>query len=285
MLTSILDAGITEKVVRLGTRSSDERIAKYTLGELEKLPQAEISMFDRSMKQQYAIMKQCEERLSNAAASIRLPLASWEEIEELISTRHGYHYNSIRFPPPWIDTFAHLKWDEEDREGEFEEIRRKGKRKTTVRKPGYRTMYGIWREGVDIHFLQQTSPASFKPRRGNQNGFSGGSILSDPKRLFDSLYEAIPSVPRTNRSLDQLLRSSDVWNMSLTERARLADEWESDIRAQAYESQLEHYRTVKADFEEECQINDEMRDDVRSLELDLSDACSKQLLLGSSPSA
>ncbi|PIL30184.1 hypothetical protein GSI_07762 [Ganoderma sinense ZZ0214-1] len=267
MLTSVLDAGITEKVVRLGTRSSDERIAQYTLGELER--RAGVSAFDYSMKQQYAIMKQCEEGLYNTMASIRLPLASWEEIEEFLCINYGDHYDSIQFPPPWISRLAQLKWEEEDLQGAFEEVKRKGKKKRTVIKPGYRTMYSIWREGVDIHFLQQTYPARSKPPKGNQGGYDGSSgirsLLSNPHKLFASIgfYDAIPRVPRTDRSLGLLRESSDVWNMSLAERARLADEWEAGIRARAYESQLEYYRSMKADFEEECRINDEMRDDAR----------------------
>ncbi|KAI1789279.1 hypothetical protein LXA43DRAFT_590107 [Ganoderma leucocontextum] len=268
MLTSVLDAGITEKVVRLGTRSSDERIAQYTLDKLEKL--ADASTFNRSMNQQYAIMKQCEERLTNTMASIRLPLASWEEIEEFIGTYHADLYDSIQTPPFWIAELARLKWEDEDLEGQFEEVRRKGKKKWSVNKPGHRTMYGVWREGIDIHFLQQTSPASSKPRKGNQGGYDrsrNGFLLANPHKFFASLklgyQDRIPLVPRTNRPLDKLLASSNVWTMSLAERARLADEWEEDIRAQAYESQLEYYTDMKQEYKEECQINDDMRDEAR----------------------
>nr|VWO97727.1 N/A [Ganoderma boninense] len=287
MLTSVLDAGITEKVVRLGTRSSDERIAQYTLGELER--RAGVSAFDRTMKQQYAIMKQSEEHLSNTIASIRLPLASWEEIEEFLCVHYGDHYESIQFPPPWISKVTQMKWTEEDLEGEFEEVRRKGKKRQTIKKPGHRTMYSIWREGVDIHFLQQTSPARSKPPKGNQGEYGGSSrirsLLSNPRQLFASIgfHDTIPLVPRTNRPIYQLLRSFDVWDMSLAERARLADEWEADIRAKAYESQLGYYRAMKVEFEEECRLNDEMRDDVCSLPLRCSYACSTQFPGPSSP--
>lgn len=287
MLTSVLDAGITEKVIRLGTRSSDERIAQYTLDNIEKL--AAVSTFDRSTKRQYASMKQCEERLTDTMASIRLPLASWEMIEEFLGIYHADHYDSIQSPPSWIAELARLKWEEEDLEGEFEEVRRKGKKKWSVRKPGHRTMYGIWREGVDIHFLQQTSPASSKPRRGNQGGYGGfriGSLLADPRKLFAScdLEDRIPPVPRTNRPLRQLLGSPNVWNMSLAERALLADEWEADIRAQAYESQLAHYGYMKEDFKEECRVLDEMRDEVCSLAFYLHYTCSARFI-GPSPPA
>ena len=88
MVTSVLDAKITEKIVRLGTRSSDERIAEYTLDKLEKLASA--STLDRSMKRQYAKMKELEERMTKTITSIRLPLLNWEKIEEYLDIQqHG----------------------------------------------------------------------------------------------------------------------------------------------------------------------------------------------------
>ena len=72
MVTSVLDARITEKIVRLGTRSADERIAQYTLDKLEKL--ASEAVLNRSMKRQYAKMKKLEEALTRTMTSILLPL-------------------------------------------------------------------------------------------------------------------------------------------------------------------------------------------------------------------
>ena len=80
MLKSVLDAGITTKLVRLGTRSTDEHVMLYTLDKLEKTASA--SNMDRSFKRQYAIMKKLEEQMTTVMTSIRLPRLTWDKIEE-----------------------------------------------------------------------------------------------------------------------------------------------------------------------------------------------------------
>ncbi|PIL26781.1 hypothetical protein GSI_11117 [Ganoderma sinense ZZ0214-1] len=276
MVTSVLDAKITEKIVRLGTRSSDERIGEYTLDKLEKLAAA--STLDRSMKRQYAKMKELEERMTKTMTSIRLPLLNWEKIEEYLDIHYPEHAERVRVPPFWIVELATQKWDEEDEEGEFQEVKGKGKNKKTVDKTVSRTMYGIWRSAVDIDFIQQKPPAPSPPtqaasQKGKEKQIARAPIdiqpqplplLADPSAFFATLgFAGLPPVPSKNRPLGELLRDPNVWQMSMSERSRLAADWEEKIRRLAYTSQLDHYKSLKEEYKEACQEHDDMRDEVR----------------------
>ncbi|KAI1789230.1 hypothetical protein LXA43DRAFT_1155066 [Ganoderma leucocontextum] len=270
MVTSVLDAKITQKIVRLGTRSSDERIAEYTLDKLEKLAAA--STLDRSMRRQYAKMKELEERMTKTMTSIRLPLLNWDAIEQYLDIHYPEHAEFIRTPPFWIVELASQKWDEEEEEGEFQKVERKGKNKKTVDSTVSRTMYGIWRAGVDVDFIQQKPPAppSAAPQKGKQKQVAPvdaqpQSLLADPNAFFAALGFAgmIPPVPSKNRPLNDLLRDPNVWQMSLLERTRLAADWEWKIRSLAYLSQLDHYKSLKEEYKEACQEHDDMRDEIR----------------------
>ncbi|TBU41804.1 hypothetical protein BD309DRAFT_964525 [Dichomitus squalens] len=266
MVTSVLDAEITQKIVRLGTRSADERIAEYTLDKLEKL--ASEATLNRSMKRQYAKMKELEERLTKTMNSILLPLLTWEKIEQHLDIHYPDHADSLRIPPFWIAEFASQKWAEEDQEGEFQEVTRKGNKKKTVDKTVARTLYGVWRSGSDVHFLQQqpaAPPTSKKGKQVTDLSIQAQSLLANPSAFFDSLGFAglIPPIPGKNRPLDELLRDPRLWQMSLLERARLADEWEKKIRWLAYTSQQDHYKSLKEEYREACKEHDDMRDEVR----------------------
>ncbi|RDX40863.1 hypothetical protein OH76DRAFT_1412593 [Lentinus brumalis] len=268
MLTSVLDADITKKVVRLGTRSSDERISQYTLDKLEKLAAA--STLDRSMKRQYAIMKGLEERMLKTMTSIRLPVLDWDKIEEYLDIHFVEHAEVIRMPPFWIAQLAELKRLEEEQEGEFQKVDHKKKGKTNaVDASVSHTLYGFWREGFDLQYIQQQPPAPTpRSKKGKQREDAAPdvsqSFLTNPLAFFASLgFSFLPPVPGTNRPLNYLLGDSRVWAMSMPERSRLAEEWERKIRTLAYDSRLDEYRRLKEEYEEACKDHDDMRDEIR----------------------
>jgi len=120
MVNLVLDAKITEKIVRLGTRSSDERISEYTLSKLERLATA--PTLDRSIKRQYAAMKRLEETMTETMTSIRLPLLSWDEIEKYLDIHYPEHADRFREPPFWITKLVEMKQEEEEKEGDFTQV-------------------------------------------------------------------------------------------------------------------------------------------------------------------
>lgn len=283
MVTSVLDAEITQKIVRLGTRSSDERISEYTLDKLERLATA--PTLDRSIKRQYGVMKRLEEEMTNTMTSIRLPLLAWSEIEKYLDIHYPEHADSFRAPPFWIAEFAKLKWMEEEQEGEFQEVKhgKKGKNQQTVVDSSVsRTLYGFWRQALDLQFVQQkpiVNPPQANKGKGKEKEkervqanaaadlkVTQFSLLTDPPAFFASLGFGgqTPPVPSQNRPLEPLLRFANVWAMSAHERTRLAAEWEKRIRNMAYTSKVDQYTRLKAEYKEACKEYDEMRDEVRS---------------------
>ena len=233
------------------------------------------------MKRQYAKMKELEERMTKMMTSIRLPLLNWEKIEEYLDIHYPEHAERIRVPPFWIVELASQKWDEEDEEGEFQEVQKRkgGKNKKTVEGTVARTMYGIWRSGIDISFILQKpppappTPATSESKKGKEKQVAPAPtatqpqplpLLADPSAFFASLgFAGLPPVPSKNRPLGELLRDPNVWQMSLPERLRLAVDWERKIRFLAYTSQLDHYKSLKDEYKEACQEHDDMRDEVR----------------------
>ncbi len=55
MLLSVLDDHITDRLVRLGSRTTDDRIAEFNLIKLEQMAGA--TDLDRSIRREYAVMK------------------------------------------------------------------------------------------------------------------------------------------------------------------------------------------------------------------------------------
>ncbi|KXN84450.1 NFX1-type zinc finger-containing protein 1, partial [Leucoagaricus sp. SymC.cos] len=281
MVTSVLDANITKNIVRLGTRSSDERVSEYTLRyKLEKL-ETEPAM-DRTIRRQYGIMKTLEAQVMKTMTSIRLPLLSWEKIEEFLDIHYPKHADMFRIPPYWIAELAELKRQEEETLGEFQEMKRRkrGKEEQTVESSISKTIYGIWRQGFDLQFIQQMPPAPPGQQKENQcadmdsDPQAPASLLTDPVAFFASLgFEEgqTPLVPSNDRQVTELLYYANVWSMSDRERSRLVDEWERRIRNMAFESQLDEYIELKERYKDACQVYDDMRNEIRRRILDNSD--------------
>lgn len=276
MVTSVLDAGITDKLVRLGTRSTDERIMQYTLDKLEKVASA--STMDRSFRRQYAEMKKLEEQMTRVMTAIRLPLLDWDEIEKYLDIHYPEHANAFRMPPYWVAELSGLMWAEEAESGEWQDVKKKNaKKKETVESSVRHTLYGFWRAGKDIQFLQVRPPQEVSPPQNEkgkgkevasslQEGDEKQSFLSNPVAFFESLgfVGMVPPVPALTRPLGDLLKQSGVWAMSLDERTRLAGDWEQRIRKLAYESQLHHYKSLRDEYKDACKTYDDMRDEVRT---------------------
>ncbi|KAL7277033.1 hypothetical protein ACG7TL_008877 [Trametes sanguinea] len=279
MLTSVLDAGITHNVVRLGTRSSDERVSQYTLDKLEKV--AATAQMDRAFRRQYATMKKLEEQMSKVMTSIRLPLVSWDTIETYLDIHYPEHADTFRMPPFWINELSGLMWAEEEQHGEWQETKKKGHKKTeTVDNSVSRTMYGFWRVGKDLQFLQIPPSQTAQAQKGKEVMAHApdaddivAPLLANPVDFFERLGfgGAMPTIPTSNRPLSALQRFANVWAMSASERTRLADDWEQKIRRNAYVSQLQHYNALREEYKEACKDYDDMKDENRRRLLRQSD--------------
>ena len=100
MLNSILDAKITKKFVRLGSQSSDERIAEYSLRNLEKTF-TDASM-NRQIGREYAIKKKLEEEMRKVMEDIQIPEPTEEQIKDYLEMNWEEHLSMMYDPPFWI---------------------------------------------------------------------------------------------------------------------------------------------------------------------------------------
>ena len=281
MLTSILDAGITEKVVRLGSQSTDERIAEYSLRNLEKT--FDDASTNRQIRREYAAKKSIEQAMYKVMEDIQIPEPTEDQIKEYLRMNWGDHLSMMYDPPFWIVEYADRLWGSEAEEGDWKVTGKKGKGKEQSHLMA-RTYYGLWKRGLDIAFIQPPQPhfvtvelsKKQKKKQGGQDA-QPNVIFVPPtqqeqemyrERMFEFFSELgfvglVPAVPTGNRPFVQLQDSPGVWAMSLEERQRLAEHWEEEMRRLAYHNHLGEYMKLRARYDEACEKYEAVSDEVR----------------------
>lgn len=266
MLTEILESNITTSLVRLGSRSSDPRIAEYTLDKLEKL--SDKSNLDRSIGRQFGIMKDLETQMTEVMTSIQLPLVSWESVDSYLNIHYPEHLQGFEAPPFWIQSlFERMRMDAEQN-GEWKEVDRKGKQRGDDSQL-VGTLYEFWKVGRDIDFITPVViPATPGKKAAKRNKASQAApkvgLLPDMLEFFENLGfgSATPPIPMDSRPTHTLRRVSNIWSMSLQERQRLAREWEQEIRAMAYQTHLSEYNRVREEYKAACKDYNDIKDEV-----------------------
>ena len=155
MLSSILDAGITEKFVRLGSRSNDERIGEYSLWKLEKT--SDNAFMSGQIKREYAMKRNAEEDMYKVLDDIQIPEPSEDQIKEYLRENWPEHLSVMYDPPFWIMEYADRMWRLEGEEGEWKVQGKRGKPREQSQLMT-RTYYGLWKRGHDIAFIQPPQP-------------------------------------------------------------------------------------------------------------------------------
>jgi hypothetical protein len=234
--------------VRLGSRATDERISQYSLRNLEQLSGR--GELDRPMRREYAIFKKIEEDMTRIVNRIQLPQLTWEDAEKFLDFHHPQHADCFREPPFWIAELFRQVTEDEKENGEWKKA---SKDKKASRDPEISGIYGFWKSGRDIEFIQP--PSKSKGKKGD-----------DPRvAFFDGLGFSgkIPSIPSGLRPLELLLGShNNVWSMSLSERECLSQSWEEDMRNIAYESNLAEFEHFKERYMEACKNYEDIQDEV-----------------------
>ena len=263
MLNSILDAKIAKKVVRLGSRSTDERIGKYSLWNLERADR------DPSMKRQigreYADKKGAEEAMRSVVNRIQIPDPSEVQIKRYLQRTWGEHLSQMYGPPLWIAEYADQWWGPEDEEGQWIEVVGKGDKGKGGQKFMVDSYYGLWKRGLDITFIQppqaqyEVASSSRKEWKTYQK-----RMFKFFKELGYDRSEIPPPVPTGNRPLAQLQNSPDVWGMSLEERQRLAVYWEEEMRRLACHDYIGSFEGLRRSYEHACERYEAVADEVRA---------------------
>ncbi|KAI6119903.1 hypothetical protein EDD16DRAFT_1579433 [Pisolithus croceorrhizus] len=147
MLTSVLDAGITTDIVRLGSRSSDERISQYSIESREKV--AGQSRLDRSVSQSHRDLKTIQEQIKGLMDKIlKADLESHSsEVTQYIRLHYPEHHLFLCSPPQWIGTAKEFYDDDSD--GSWQIQGRGGRAVNQDTSP-----YAYWRKAGDIQSLQ-----------------------------------------------------------------------------------------------------------------------------------
>ncbi|KAH9048671.1 hypothetical protein EDB83DRAFT_2632697, partial [Lactarius deliciosus] len=254
MLTSVLDAKITTNVVRLGSRTTDERLEQFSLYKLEQLSGR--GELDRPIRREYAVMKRVEEEMTRIMNRIQLPGITWEDAEKYLDFHHPQHADSFRGPPFWIAEYFQRISEDETKNGEWKRVSKGKKASQDAEISG---VYGLWKNGRDIEFIQPRPSSSKKAAGKNETN-------SDPRVVFfnELGFEGqIPPVPSGSRTLEQLTSVYNVWSMSLPERQRLAESWEDDIRNLAYASLVADFDQLKAQYKDACKVYEDIQDEAR----------------------
>ena len=254
MLTSVLDAKITNNIVRLGSRTADPRIERYSLHNLKQ--RSGKGDLDRTIGREYAAMKQAERTITHIMNRMQVPGLTWEDAERFLDSHYPQHADSLRGPPFWIAERFRRDMEDEIENGEWTQVtQRRNKASKDAEIAG---VYGFWKNCRDIQFIQLRPPPTGE--EGNEEGTS-----MDPRVTFftDLGFDGwIPPVPTTSRPLEQLTVVDNVWTMSRHERQRLAKSWEDGMRKLTYESLLTEFGRLKRQYTNACKTYEDAKDEV-----------------------
>ncbi|KAH9066139.1 hypothetical protein EDB87DRAFT_1678878 [Lactarius vividus] len=237
MVTSVLDAKITTNVVRLGSRTTDERIEQYSLYKLEQLSGR--GDLDRTIRREYAAMKGAEEEMTRIMNRIQLPGLTWEDAERFLDFHYPQHADSFREPPFWIAERLRLATEDEEKNGKWTRVSRGKKVPKDAEISG---VYGFWKNARDIEFLRPP-PSSSKKAAGKKR-----TDLDPRVEFFNELgFEGqIPRIPSGSRSIEQLTQS-----------------WEDEMRKIAYDSLLSDFEQLRARYKDACKVYEDIQDEAR----------------------
>ncbi|KNZ77104.1 NFX1-type zinc finger-containing protein 1 [Termitomyces sp. J132] len=112
LLTGVLDAGITNKIVRLGSRSADEQIKKFSIEEIEHI--AGRSRLDRTFAHSHRALKDIEKEIQKLLQEFSQTIVPSDVITDHLTIHHPEHSEHIQFPPSWISAIFDVSFTNED---------------------------------------------------------------------------------------------------------------------------------------------------------------------------
>jgi hypothetical protein len=168
LLTGVLDAGITSKIVRLGSRCADERISEFRIENLESQAGKR-----RLVGRFYRQFKLDQEKLASHLEDFIEADISTSNIITYIEEQYPEHYEHICHPPPWISALI-SSWNESERAG-WQTVGNRG--------PTGFTTYGRWLRGEDLEFLRirPDLPSAKPPAEKAYN------VASETSNMFNTL--------------------------------------------------------------------------------------------------
>ncbi|KAG6920270.1 hypothetical protein DXG01_005039 [Tephrocybe rancida] len=153
LMTGVLDAGITDKIVRLGGRSADERIKKFSIEEIEHI--AGRSRLDRSFARDHWDLKNIEKEILQLMEAFARTIISSDEITEYLMTQHPEHSEHLGYPPSWISALHALSLA--DTEAGWQTVGSRGPDQND------QSLYSFWERRGDLEFLSGNGPRDDSP--------------------------------------------------------------------------------------------------------------------------
>lgn len=277
MLLSLLDAGITRNIVRLGIRTSDKRMDEYTLEHLEQLERERERERDREMKSwrgrnvgtEYKYMAQLEDEMQETLQNIQTPSDTWSTVSSYLQKDFPHHLASFEHPPSWIDRLAKTLRQDIEAEGEWIAV----KKKRYINVPD--TIYSFWKTGQDISFIQPPQPPqntaqSVRRKVPNQEVLAAELRQEYSERMRNFFIPLgfsegeFPSVPATSRPIEGLMWGDSLWRMSIAERQALSAHWEDEMKTEAYYRYRYLYKRQRKEYEAACKRYNDAKDEVSS---------------------
>jgi hypothetical protein len=274
MLHSVLSAQITTKVVRLGSRSADEMVAKYSLENMEVV--AGKSRLDRTFGRDFRKLKTIEEDLKKLMIEfLRRELHSSHIIRHLEVQYPEEHELLVHDAPIWVVALHELL----NRDNE-------GWNVVGGNKEQDNSIYAFWRSAQDLQLLEskilQDEPTM--KGKGKEKAVANRyelletelaedelqdpdvpppspdddpAILEEEKELemsdlrdvpaffrrFD--VEEVPVVPATTRTLNDLLQEPSPWMCSRAERDLLHAHWSSEVKRNLEQQETSSFRKLR----------------------------------------
>ncbi|KAI0769450.1 P-loop containing nucleoside triphosphate hydrolase protein [Trametes elegans] len=149
MLRSVLDADITKAIVRLGSRSSDERLAEFSIEHMEMVAgrtrlNAAFSVYRRTLRD-------VEQEINEFMSDFFKTEVDTENLIRYLTFRCPAVLESIQHPPEWVQALWTLHQAEQESGWQ---TTGKGKRDSNWQSED--CLYTFWARGQDIEFLHST---------------------------------------------------------------------------------------------------------------------------------
>ena len=185
MLSSILDADITKRIVRLGRRANDERVAQYSMETLEMVQVQ--SRLDRTFSSQRRELKEIQEEIQYLMTKVlKLDIENdTDEIMKYLSTIYPEHFEYLSRPPLWVSNVKGIMLDDEGSAGEWQTVGRGGKAHVLDR-----STYAFWRNCSDLAFIDQITNGLVEPWKSES---PPETEVHAPQNAFSALGVEVPS--------------------------------------------------------------------------------------------
>ena len=153
MLSSVLDADITQKIVRLGSRSGDERISNFNIEILETVQGQ--SRLDQTLRAQFGELKETQKEMEALMSLIRTSTVTEQEMDVFLQVQYPDGYVSLQTPPSWVNALIKDQYS------------------------GWRTagivssdssIYGFWERSSDLRYSKSWKPKT--PSLGQDGAIS-----------------------------------------------------------------------------------------------------------------